>query len=302
MTRGRCWIIAVAVVALAGCGGPGGTLPPGAEPDPGRVDKQARDALARWDTAVDAANGRQAFVPVAGSMTGMVGDWEESAGANNKVALAAGQLLVARPLPATAPPTAKVRWQNGTTITVKTITAAKAVERVRAEGVGGCDGCTPLSVTGARLTTAQVQTSRGPATAPAWEFTLSGTSVRVTHVAVADAERVTVTPPEWDPYDAPGGLAIERATVDASGQRLTVTFTGAPGTGDKPCGADYTGRAVESMRAVVVIVDERRHADDETCTAIGAVRTATVDLASPLGDRAVLEVMQGLPVPVTKAS
>jgi hypothetical protein len=34
------------------------------------------------------------------------------------------------------------------------------------------------------------------------------------------------------------------------------------------------------------------------CTSVGARRTAEVELAAPLGDRAVLEVVQGLPVPV----
>jgi hypothetical protein len=51
--------------------------------------------------------------------------------------------------------------------------------------------------------------------------------------------------------------------------------------------------------AVVVIVIEQPHAADEDCPAIGAPRTTTVDLAQPLGERAVLDVPQGLPVPIT---
>ncbi|GAA2643859.1 hypothetical protein GCM10010399_92280 [Dactylosporangium fulvum] len=43
----------------------------------------------------------------------------------------------------------------------------------------------PLQVTGARLSTARIQTTRGPATVPAWEYTLQGTAVRLTRVAVA---------------------------------------------------------------------------------------------------------------------
>jgi hypothetical protein len=35
------------------------------------------------------------------------------------------------------------------------------------------------------------------------------------------------------------------------------------------------------------------------CDLVGYRREATVQLAAPLGDRAVLEVKQGLPVPVT---
>ena len=49
---------------------------------------------------------------------------------------------------------------------------------------------------------------------------------------------------------------------------------------------------------VVVIVTEHRHGLFEACRLVGATRTAVVDLAAPLGERAVLEVKEGLPVPV----
>jgi hypothetical protein len=157
----------------------------------------------------------------------------------------------------------------------------------------------PLKVTGATLSTVQIQTSRGPATAPAWEFTIQGTSLRATRVAFSQAQTVTVTRPSWDPNDTPAGMAIDSATTTTSSKRLTVKFTGAPRPGTEPCGADYTTEAVESAHAVVVIVLAHPHATDEVCTAIGWGRTATVDLGRPLGDRAVLEVVRGLPVPVT---
>ncbi|WP_406037534.1 hypothetical protein OG799_23200 [Micromonospora sp. NBC_00898] len=48
-----------------------------------------------------------------------------------------------------------------------------------------------------------------------------------------------------------------------------------------------------------MIVIEHRHADGESCGDIGARRAATVDLAQPLGERAVLEVQQGTPVALT---
>ena len=80
---------------------------------------------------------------------------------------------------------------------------------------------------------------------------------------------------------------------------MTVSFTGSPWPTAQPCGADYTGEAVESANAVVVIVLTHPHRANEACTAIGARRTTVVQLAQPLGERAVLEVQQGLPVPVT---
>jgi hypothetical protein len=130
-----------------------------------------------------------------------------------------------------------------------------------------------------------------------WLFSLQGTAVRLARVAVAS--NVTVAPPAWDPYNGPIGLAIYAASGSATGRELTVSFVGAPGPGSQGCGADYTGEAVESSEAVVVIVIEHPNLSIGACTAEGAPRTATVELAAPLGNRTVLEVQQGLPVAVT---
>ena len=286
------WIAAVAV--LGGCG-PGGSGPGG--DDPGRLRQQARDALVRYDKAVLDAGGPQSFVPV-GDLTGQLGDWEPTNG-DNKQALQSGRVVAATALPAAPQPAGKVVWDNGAVQTISLISADEALQQLAAAGAGRCPECVPLEVTGARLTTARIQTTRGPATAPAWEYTLRETAVRVTRVAVAGSAAVKITPPSWDPYNPPGGLAIESASTTTPGRQLTVAFTGAPGPGSQPCGADYSAEAVESANAVVVIVIAHPHAANETCPAIGARRTTTVDLAQPLGERSVLEVQQGLPVPLT---
>ncbi|WP_430780063.1 hypothetical protein [Actinoplanes sp. G11-F43] len=102
----------------------------------------------------------------------------------------------------------------------------------------------------------------------------------------------------WDDGFSPGLISIESAVVTDGGRTLTATFTGAPEPASKPCGADYTGRAFESTTAVVVEV-RATTADQADCEDLGGTRTVTVELASPLGQRAVLETRQGLPVPVT---
>ncbi|MBM0224823.1 hypothetical protein [Micromonospora sp. ATA51] len=48
-----------------------------------------------------------------------------------------------------------------------------------------------------------------------------------------------------------------------------------------------------------MIVIGHRQAGDAACGDVGARRTTTVDLAQPLGERAVLEVRQGMPVALT---
>ena len=120
--------------------------------------------------------------------------------------------------------------------------------------------------------------------------------------ALEDLNRYGVRkpPPSWAP-GAPLGQTFQSATVTANGRRLTVAFTGAKGPATVRCGADYSAEAVEGVSAVIVILTSHPHRAGETCTQVGYPRTAALTLAHPLGKRAVLEVVRGLPVPVKKA-
>jgi hypothetical protein len=298
--HGHVGIVSVVLIAVfvSGCGQLG-FLQSG-DRGSAREYQQAQEALKRWAAAVAAAGGQQAFVPV-GELTGQIGDWELENG-DNKAALYAGLLVPAKALPAAAPGDAEVRWNDGTTRKVGTLSAAQALQELRATATAACPECVALQVTGARWSRATVQTSRGPANAPAWQFTLAGTEVVVTRIAVAASDAVTVTPPPWDSNDPPVGVSVESATGTVSARELTVAFTGPKEGADKPCGSDYATEAVESSTAVVVIVIERKNFPvGAACDLVGYRREAPVELAAPLGDRAVLEVKQGLPVPVTLA-
>lgn len=149
------------------------------------------------------------------------------------------------------------------------------------------------------LTSGPIQTTRGRATAPIWEFTVQGTAVKVTRVALADPV-VVASQGEGDPQV---GLAIDSASGTVGGRELTVAFVGAPDPGDKPCGEDYTAEAVESDLAAVVIVTRHPHVAPfgEACSAVGARRTASATMAAPLGERVVLDLQQGTPIPVVLA-
>jgi hypothetical protein len=287
-------VAAVALAAgLSGCFVGGLPLP---KDDSARLRQQAQAALARWAAAVAAAGGQSAFIPV-GDLTAQVGDWEEPVGDNNKQALMAGLVETAVSLSAEAPPDGEVRLQDGGTQTVRLISAQQALSALKADATGSsCPTCVPLQISAARLTSGSVETSRGPAQAPVWEFTVQGTTVRVTRVAIA--ARVSVLPPPWNPNDAPVGISIDSATGTVGGRLLTVGFVGAPAPGDQGCGADYSAEAVESPTAVVVIVTEHPNIGFGACTAVGALRTAEVQLSAPLGERAVLDLREGLPVPV----
>lgn len=106
-------------------------------------------------------------------------------------------------------------------------------------------------------------------------------------------------PPEWDSNNPAVGMWLDSAAGSVSGVEVTVTFVGAPNPGDQPCGEDYTAEAVESDLAVVVIVVRHPHLTIGGCTGVGAMRTATAELAAPLGERAVLQVYDGTPVKIS---
>jgi hypothetical protein len=291
-------ILALVAACATPAGGPGGSgvALTGASLEPlDRLHQQAHDALARWADAVRKSGG--ASITFVGDLTGQIGEWEAAVGDNNKRALYAGMVKAPRGLSDDPPASDKVRWLDGSTVDVTVLSAAKTLAALISSATSTCDDCQPLEVTDAQQATGLVDTSRGPANAPIWVYSIAGTAVKVSHVAVD--ESVTVQPPPWNADDPPRGLAIDSATGSPDSRKLTVTFVGAPDGADKPCGADYTAEAVESELAVVVIIHDHPDPTPGACSAVGAIRTAKVTLAEALGKRAVLEVQQGLPVAVT---
>ena len=295
-------ILALVAACATPAGGPGGSGPiaTGASSEPmDRIHQQAHDALARWADAVRKSGG--ASITFVGDLTGQIGEWELSVGENNKPALYAGLVEAPTALSANPPASDKVRWLDGSSIDVRVLSAADTLAALVASATSTCEDCRPLEVTEAQQATGIVDTSRGAANVPIWVYSIAGSAVKVTRVAVD--ESVTVDPPPWNANNPPDGVRIDSATGSADSRKLTVSFTGAPLGADKPCGEDYTAEAVESELAVVVIV--HRHpwqgtmAPNEGCSLVGAVRTAKVTLAEALGDRVVLEVQQGLPISVT---
>ncbi len=292
----RLPLILLFIAATAGCTvlQPGNSAS-GRPADP--VHTQAQDALARWADAAAKSGG--ATISFVGDQTSQVGDWEVAIGGNNKQALGAGLLVAPTPLSDAKPDRGKVHWIGGDSVDVDVLSAADALDDLVAAAVangGECGDCRPMRITDAHLATGLVETTRGPAEAPLWVFTIDGSAVRITRVAVDPS--VTVVPPPFNADHPPEGLSIDLAIGMPDSTKLTVSFTGATKPGNQPCGADYTAEAVESDLAVVVIVIAHENGTAGSCRLAGKTRTATATLAAPLGKRAVLEVTQGLPVPV----
>ena len=290
------------VAGVSGC-----TASPASSAAVDDAHRQAQDALARWDSAAASGATGSGFILV-GNATLMVGDdWGPNIdGGNAKMALMAGLFAVAAPLPSGAPPDGTLKWQDGTTNAVPVVSAGQALSDMKGAAGQPCPECTPLQITGAKLTTSTFQSSRGPVEAPAWEFSLQDTEVKLDQVAVESQLAAPAVPTPNDQATGQQGSSpwvgpqVDSATIDASGMTLTVSFIGAPDGGDKPCGADYTAEAVESSTAIVVIVYEHRNPLSVTCSAVGAYRTAQVTLAKPLGNRTLID-LQAQPITVTGA-
>jgi len=287
-------VVVVVAVLLAGCG----SRRAGGDPAGGGSDQatsQARRLLASYEMVL--AHGADDVVGITSERVSQVGDWESAVGGNNKIAVLTGHV---RELPAVATGAggAVVRWAEGRTVAVRTISAPQAVATLQHEAMRqSCDGCTPVVLEHPSLTRRAVQTTSGNAIVPEWSFAVRRSGVRVTVVAV-DASALVPALPQ---VTSPAGPFLAAESAHATGPRtLALRFVGAPGAGRVACGADYTATAVESQHAVAVLVHVFPHHGSVGggCSAVGYSRTATVHLASPLAGRAVLDVVRGQSVPL----
>jgi hypothetical protein len=195
-----------------------------------------------------------------------------------------------------------VRWRNGSSARTPVISAKDAYDRllagasrcVNCPADGTADGITPkpVTLTEVALTTVVVATTRGEATVPAWEFSFAESGVRM---LVAAAESARVEPARGQGAGAP----VFDASIAPDGRTLTVRFVGARPSSRVPCGADYFGYPVESANAAAVVITARGYPRPVACTDMGYGREVTVRLAAPLGDRSVLELRDGMAVPLT---
>jgi len=311
MTRARrrfTLLACLGVTALAGCssGASGVTSQPAslasAVPSPQGVDVAAFHALARqeasdwpqsplgkvWKTGL--------VIPSADYLTSIPSGGFSSG--NAKLAFGKGDFVYTGPPPSGAP-AGVVTWHDGSTTKVPVLSEAQAFSALKTNDVGRCPGCrtTPVAVTGAQPTTMAVPTSRGTASVPAWEFTVSGATGRVFRAAIPPGSYVLVDSVR-QPIQKLGPLG--KAFVGTTAARMsshdgrTLTITLAAG----PCNSGATWGGLVAEVGDVVVVGGWIH-DPHSGTACTGTLTATrvtVRLATRLGDRVILDAATGLPV------
>jgi hypothetical protein len=287
----------VAALAVAACGSqlaappvtPHVTPSTAGQNGPAAFVARARQVTAQWDRSHAARAWRAGLVLMDASDLTPVPSKGFSTG-REKLAFMSGHFRLAGVLPA-GPLPGMVRWANGTTLRLPLLSARAAFAELAAERPCAVpNACGQLTVTGAEPGVVTVRTSRGPASVPAWRFTVAGLGWKVSEVAVARSAFVVL--PGYGSIPPAGrdtqGVS-ELTAVSGNGRVLRLTFTGGA------CDAAWGAYKYESGSTVVVGSWERSSANGP-CPAVGIGRTARVTLARPLGTRVVLDVASGLPL------
>jgi hypothetical protein len=195
---------------------------------------------------------------------------------------------------AATPPSKKgqVKWQSGGSLELPLMEARTAYEKV----ARGSDDGPHLTVTGAELGEMTLATSRGPATVPAWLFTLEGYDTPLKRVALSPSK--APAPPIKPAREVSWSeLAPLRALVAVAEDGRSVTVLAGHGSCDDGPAVDVleTGGSVVLSATVVGM-------KDGPCTSELRGRKVTVRLDRPVGERVLLDAFSGRPVPFRDAN
>jgi len=299
-------------LALSACATPagvgdGGGGPSSPDHDYEAVAQWAAEVADAWTSAPRDLSWRQGYVPLQEPLLveGTLSDAE-------KMALSAGWWRSSVALPSEVPPAGTITFPDGT-LSAPLVSAADAyaaldqgdpppcteptVPPVPAPDASGPDGsvssramsdCTALTVTGVSLATAEVRTSRGLASAPAWRFDIGGGRA-VLRVAVADPSPVPSPAPTPSNRPAPPEMVAAQDVTSVDGAILDYRL------GVGACDEDITPIVVE--RVDVVVVSGGVHRSSGVCTDQLLIHPVSVTLEEPLGDRPVLDARNGTVLP-----
>ncbi|MDT0389375.1 hypothetical protein [Streptomyces dubilierae] len=292
----RLLLVLVLTAAAAGAAAGCGTREAGAAPpDPRAADRpdpvaaeRARQVADAWDGSRAAARWRAGYHPVAPAVrlpgSGPLLD------DTGRRAYGTGNVDLRGTLPAAPGPNGRVTWPGRGSLTVPLLDAEDAYRALdRADSPGP-----RLTVTGARLGEMTLDTSRGPATVPAWLFTLEGYDRPLARAAVRPSEEPASPIEPLGPDVSTSTLAPLGGLTGIAGDGRSVTVVAHHGSCDD--GPVVTAHETDGS---VVLSAAVRGVHDGPCTSELRGRKVTVKLDRPAGDRVVLDAFTGRPVPYT---
>ncbi|MFC5202518.1 hypothetical protein [Streptomyces kaempferi] len=274
-------LLAAGSGAVAGCGGTG---PGGDTGSEARREARARRVAEAWDGSGAARTWRAGYHPMGEAVQPPAGGFH--AGADTR-AFTTQNFVLRGTLPAAGPAEGTVRWRSGAPLVLPLTGAREAYESVAR---GGDDG-PHLTVTGARPGAMTLATSRGPATVPAWLFTLEGYDTPLKRAAVAPSK--LPRPPIGPQREvSTSQLAPLAGLVEVAGDGRSVTVTAEHGACDD-------GPAVHVLETGggVVLSAFVTGVREGPCAGVMLLEEVTVRLAGRVGDRVLLDAFTGRPVP-----
>ncbi|MEU9558159.1 hypothetical protein [Streptomyces fumanus] len=270
---------------LAGCGGDQRTDDGRANDRSPRVrEERARQVADAWRGSAAAAAWARGYHPMADAVQKPVSGWR---GETDERAFETRKFVLDGDLPGPPSAVGKVDWGDGEELTRPLMGPEKAYQSFAlGRGAGP-----RLTVTGARLGTTTIATSRGKATVPAWLFTLEHYDTPLKRVAVTPS-KLPEPPIGQARQGAAGGLrSIPRlAGTAADGRSVTVRAT------HGSCDDGPVVTALETGESVVLSASVEG-AERGACPAVMIEQDVTVGLSRPLGDRVLLDALTGRPVP-----
>ncbi|MFE7277626.1 hypothetical protein [Streptomyces sp. NPDC057623] len=251
------------------------------EPAPDTRPRALKVARA-WDGSPAAEIWRKGYFPVADPVQLPEDAFHDDA---DKEAYASRNFVLRGDLPERSAKDARVTWRSGDSLTLPLMGAREAYERLDR----GSSPAPHLTVTGAKLGETTLATSRGPATVPAWLFTLDGYDTPLKRVALAPAK------PPRSPIGPVSHLSEGLFELD---KMVEVAADGGSVTVLAHHGACDDGPAVDVLETdgSVVLSGYVTGQEEGPCTAQLLARKVTVELDRPLGDRILLDAYTGRPV------
>ncbi|MFI5689439.1 hypothetical protein [Streptomyces sp. NPDC051636] len=249
-----------------------------------KQEERARQVADSWRGSAAAAAWMQGYYPMADVVQKPASGWHSKA---DEQAYETKNFVLRGDLPGAPPAMGKVEWGNGKTLTRPLIGAKKTYQSFALDRSDG----PRLTVTGARLGTTTIVTSRGTATVPAWLFTLESYDTPLKRVAVTPS-KLPRPPIGQARQGAAGGLrSVARlAGMAADGRSITVKAT------HGSCDEGPLVKALETGESVVLYASIAG-AKSGPCPGSMIEQSVTVELSKPLSDRILLDALTGRPVP-----
>ncbi|MEU1457805.1 hypothetical protein [Streptomyces avermitilis] len=247
-------------------------------------EERARQVADAWRASAAAAAWDQGYYPMAALVQKPESGWHSKA---DEHAYETKNFVLRGKLPSTAAIRGKVDWGSGKPLTRPLIGANQAYQSF---ALNRSDG-PRLTVTGARLGTTTIATSRGKATVPAWLFTLESYDTPLKRVAVTPS-KLPRPPIGQARQGSAGGLRSVARLAGTAADDRSVTVRATHGS----CDDGPVVKALETDESVVLYASIAGSRSGP-CAADMIEQSVKVDLRKPLGGRLLLDALTGRPVP-----